>query len=264
MQTPADSNAGCDDALLMNDNSHRGQAVFSHQKFSAVVLGVSLFLGLAVLGYLLGSYAVTVKEYERTVTVRGLAEQEVAADIVIWPIQFTLATNDLEQLYNQIDQNNAAILQFLQRNGVDASSVTLSPPAITDRLAQVYGSNSAVEFRYSAQQNLTVYSSDIAGVRAIMSSMSALGREGIVFSGSEYNLQPEYIFSGLNDIKPAMIEQATREARAAAVKFADDSQSGLGNIRTASQGQFSISDRDRNNPHIKNVRVVVTVEYYLI
>lgn len=236
-----------------------------HQnKFSAVVLGVSLILGLSVLGYLLGSYAVAVKEYERTVTVRGLAEQEVAADVVIWPIQYTLATNDLEQMYNQIDSNNVKILGFLQRNGIDSSSVTLSPPAITDRLAQLYGSSAPVELRYSAQQNLTVYSSDITNVRLIMSSMSELGREGIVFSGSEYNLQPEYIFSGLNDIKPAMIEQATREARAAAVKFADDSQSSLGNIRSASQGQFSITDRDRNNPHIKNVRVVVSVEYYLI
>lgn len=237
--------------------------MFANQKFSAVVLGVSLILGLSALGYLLGSYAVTVKEYERTVNVRGLAEQEVEADVVIWPIQFTLANNDLEQLYNLIDSNNGKILDFLQRNGIDASAVTLSPPAITDRLAQLYGSSSPVELRYSAQQNLTVYSSDISGVRSIMSSMSELGREGIVFSGAEYNLQPEYIFSGLNDIKPAMIEQATREARAAAEKFANDSQSSLGKIRNASQGQFTITDRDRNNPHIKNVRVVVTVEYYL-
>jgi uncharacterized protein len=237
--------------------------VFNHQKFSAVVLGLSLILGLAALGFLLGSYAVTVKEYERTVNVRGLAEQEVEADIVIWPIQFTQAGNDLEELYNLIDSNNSKILDFLQRNGIEAAAVTLSPPAITDRLAQLYGNSSPVELRYSAQQNLTVYSSDIAGVRALMSSMSELGREGIVFSGAEYHLQPEYIFSRLNDIKPAMIEQATREARAAAEKFADDSQSSLGKIRSASQGQFSITDRDRNNPHIKNVRVVVTVEYYL-
>lgn len=237
--------------------------MIGHQKFSAVVLGVSLVLGLAILGYLLGSYAIAVKEYERTVTVRGLAEQEVEADVVIWPIQYTLAGNDLEEMYSQIDANNRSILSFLQRNGIDAASVTLAPPAITDRLAQLYGSGSPVELRYSAQQSLTVYSSDIAGVRTLMSSMSELGREGIVFSGADYHLQPEYIFSRLNDIKPTMIEQATREARAAAEKFAADSQSSLGKIRNASQGQFSISDRDRNNPHIKNVRVVVTVEYYL-
>ena len=233
------------------------------QKFSALVLGISLILGLAALGYLLGSYAIAVKEYERTVNVRGLAEREVDADIVIWPIQFTLAGNELEALYSLIDNSNSKILSFLQASGIEASAVTLAPPAITDRLAQLYGNSAPVELRYSAQQNLTVYSSDIAGVRELMSSMSELGREGIVFSGSEYNLQPEYIFNRLNDIKPAMIEEATREARVAAQKFATDSQSTLGNIRKASQGQFSISDRDRNNPHIKNVRVVVTVEYYL-
>lgn len=237
--------------------------MIGQQKFSALVLGLSLIIGLAGLGYLLGSYAIAVKEYERTVNVRGLAEREVDADIVIWPIQFTLAGNDLEALYSLIDSSNSKILTFLQANGIEASAVTLAPPAITDRLAQLYGNNAPIELRYSAQQNLTVYSSDIAGIRDLMSSMSELGREGIVFSGSEYNLQPEYIFNRLNDIKPAMIEEATREARAAAQKFATDSQSKLGNIRKASQGQFSINDRDRNNPHIKNVRVVVTVEYYL-
>lgn len=237
--------------------------MFNNQKFSAIVLGLSLIAGLCAFGYLLGSYAVTVKEYERTVSVRGLSEQEVLADVVIWPIQFMRADNDLEALYEFIDDSNSKIIEFLQRRGITSDSVTLSPPAITDRLAQLYGSGTAVELRYSAQQNLTVYSTDIEAVRGLMSSMSELGREGIVFSGGDYNLQPEYIFNRLNDIKPAMIEDATAEARAAAQKFAADSNSVLGNIRKASQGQFSISDRDRNNPHIKNVRVVVSVEYYL-
>jgi uncharacterized protein len=230
---------------------------------SAVILGISLIAGLSLLGFLLGSYAVTVKEYERTVTVRGLAEQEHHADVVIWPIQFTLAGNELEALYTEIDESTAKIRSFLGQNGLGPESVTLSPPAIIDRLAQGYGDSSQVEFRYGATQTLTVYSNDIVGVRSVMGSMSELGREGIVFSGSEYHLQPEYLFSRLNDIKPEMIEVATKEARSAAQKFAADSQSSLGKIRNASQGQFSISDRDRNNPHIKKVRVVVTVEYYL-
>lgn len=235
----------------------------SMSKASAVILGASLIVSLSILGYLLGSYAVTVKEYERTVTVRGLAEQEHQADVVIWPIQFTQADNELESLYTNIDETTAKIRNFLERNGIGPESVTLSPPAITDRLAQNYGDNSRAEYRYSATQTITVYSADIASVRSVMGSMSELGREGIVFSGSEYHLQPEYIFSRLNDIKPEMIEVATKEARAAAQKFAADSQSSLGKIKNASQGQFSISDRDRNNPHIKNVRVVVSVEYYL-
>ncbi|MEX0741023.1 MAG: SIMPL domain-containing protein [Pseudohongiella sp.] len=226
-------------------------------------LGLSLVLGLSSLGYLLGSYAVTVKEFERTVTVKGLSEQEHEADIVIWPIQYTAADNDLGALYATLDSNNSSIETFLQSNGLPAEAVTMAPPAITDRLAQSYGDGSRAEFRYTATQALTVYSPDIALVRGLMSSLSDLGREGIVFSGAEYHLQPEYLFTRLNEIKPAMIEEATQEARAAAIKFADDSDSSLGKIKNASQGQFSISDRDRNNPHIKNVRVVVSVEYYL-
>ena len=111
----------------------------SVSRTSAIVLGLSLVLGLSSLGYLLGSFAVTVKEYERTVTVKGLAEQEHEADIVIWPIQYTAADNDLGALYATIDSNNTSIRDFLENNGLPATAITLAPPAITDRLAQSYG-----------------------------------------------------------------------------------------------------------------------------
>ena len=114
-----------------------------------------------------------------------------------------------------------------------------------------------------ATQAVTVYSANVAAVRSIMSSLSELGKQGIVISGNEYQNQTEYLFSRLNEIKPGMIEEATRNAREVARKFAEDSQSRLGKIKRASQGQFSIAPRDTNNPHIKNVRVVSTVEYYL-
>jgi hypothetical protein len=96
-----------------------------------------------------------------------------------------------------------------------------------------------------------------------MNSLSELGKKGIVFTGSNYDFQTEYIFTRLNEVKPEMIEEATRKAREVAVKFATDSQSTLGKMKRASQGQFSIYTRDNNNPHIKKVRVVSTVEYYL-
>ena len=100
-------------------------------------------------------------------------------------------------------------------------------------------------------------------MRSVMSSLSELGKQGIVFTGGNYQSQTEYIFTRLNDVKPEMIEEATRKAREVAEKFASDSQSRLGKIKRASQGRFSISARDKNNPHIKKVRVVSTVEYYL-
>lgn len=235
----------------------------SLQRSNALILGASLFLGLLGLAWVAGNYALAVKDYERTVTVRGLAEHEYPADIVIWPIQFSIADNDLEALYVSIDNSTQRIREFLQENGIAANALTQSPPAITDRMAQAWGDTSEVRFRYSGTQTVTVYSSDIAAVRQVMTSMSDLGREGIVFAGADYNRQPEYLFTRLNDVKPTMIEEATKEARAAALKFADDSGSKLGKIKQASQGQFSIADRDRNNPHLKKIRVVVSVEYYL-
>ena len=110
---------------------------------------------------------------------------------------------------------------------------------------------------------MTVYSNDIDAVRSVMGALSELGKKGIVFTGSGYDSQTEYLFTRLNEVKPEMIEEATRNARHVAEKFAADSDSQLGKIKRASQVQFSIYARDRNNPHIKKVRVVATVQYYL-
>ena len=232
-------------------------------KASAFVLGAFIFLGLSALGHLLGCAAIDFKEYERTVTVKGLSEREYEADIVIWPLQFTEASNDLEDLYVSIEASTSKIQAFLHDNGVTSTEISFSPPALTDKSAQQYGNNAKAEFRYTALQTVTVYSKNIEGVRAVMSTLSELGKKGIAFTGGNYQSQTEYIFTRLNEVKPEMIEEATRKAREVAQKFAADSKSALGKIRRASQGQFSITPRDKHNPHIKKVRVVSTVEYYL-
>ncbi len=226
-------------------------------------LGFFVFAGLLVMGYLLADAAVSVKEYERTVTAKGLSEREVPADVVIWPIRFTVAGNDLTELYDAIDANTAEIFAFLESNGLSQSAMSTGAPAITDKLAQQYGNQGRAEFRYSAVQTVTVYSNDVERVRALSARLSDLGKRGIVFSGGNYGDQTEYLVTRLNDLKPEMIEEATRKAREVAEKFAEDSRSVLGKIRRARQGQFSVSPRDKNNPHIKKVRVVSTVEYYL-
>lgn len=230
---------------------------------SAFLLGIFVFLGLVGLGYLLGNSALKIKGYERTVTVKGLAERESPANIVIWPIQFTEASNDLGALYGSIDKSQQEIRNFLINHGIKADEISVSTPAITDKSAQQYGGNARAEFRYTANQTVTVYSKNVDAVRKVMTSLSELGRKGIVFTGDMYQSQTEYLFTRLNEIKPAMIEEATQNAREVAKKFAADSHSTLGKIKRASQGQFSITERDKNNPHIKKIRVVSTVEYYL-
>nr|WP_055023255.1 SIMPL domain-containing protein [Shewanella sp. P1-14-1] len=237
--------------------------MMTQSKTSASILGLLLFIGMAVLGVLLKQAIIEYKLLDRSVTVKGLAENEYSADIVIWPIQFTAASNQLEDLYVEVEKQNKLINDFLISHSIKTDEITISAPMITDKLAQQYGGNQAVEFRYTALQTMTVYSSEIDTVRQVMPEISQLGKQGIVFSQNNYDAQIEYIFTRLNDVKPQMIEQSTNNARLVAEKFATDSQSQLGKIKRASQGQFSITNRDKNNPHIKRVRVVSTIEYYL-
>jgi len=231
---------------------------------SALVLGICIFLGLAFLGFFLGHSVLKFKEYERTVTVKGLSEREYPADIALWPIHFSSSDNDLTALYASIERDSKEIVGFLRRNGFEEKETSVSLPGVTDKLSQGY-EKSKIEFRYTASRTITVYSSKIETIRATMNKLMELGQKGIAFTDNTYQGLPEaeYLFTRLNEVKPEMIEEATTKAREVAIKFAKDSKSKLRKIKRAGQGQFSITDRDRNNPHIKKVRVVSTVEYYL-
>lgn len=231
---------------------------------AALVLGLCIALGAAGASKVLSDGAVRIREYERTVTAKGLAEREYPADIVIWPIRFAVADNDLTALYQHIEDQTARIRSYLTAAGVTAEAISLAAPAVTDKHAQQYGGGERSEFRYAATQTVTVYARDIPTVRKAMPGLAALGKQGIALVGENYDNKPEYIFERLNEIKPEMIEEATTNAREVAHRFAVDSSSRLGKIKRASQGQFSISARDKNNEHIKKIRVVSTVEYYLV
>jgi len=234
----------------------------NNSKTSFFVLGIFIFLGLSTLGYFFKTAIIEYKQYDRSVKVKGLSQKEYKADIVIWPITYTEINNNLEELYNSIDKNNEKIDKFLTSHGIEKKEITFSTPIIVDKVAQQYG-NAKINFRYNAKQTITIYSKNIDEVRIVQSTLSKLGKQGIVFSGDNYENRTEYIFTKLNEIKPKMIEEATKKAREVAQKFAFDSKSKLGKIKSASQGQFSITQRDRNNPQIKKIRVVSTVEYYL-
>lgn len=226
------------------------------------ILGVLLFAGLCGLGYQLSHSALEIKQLERTVEVKGLSEREVKADIAIWPITFSIADNDLSALYQNIQNKNASILAFLKSNGFNTDEASISAPSVVDKQAREYGDAGAnSKYRYTASSTITVYSSQVDKVRDTMIKVSELGQQGIPIAGDSYNTQ--FIYSKLNDIKPAMIEEATKSARESANKFAKDSDSTLGKIKRANQGTFSIENRDAGTQHIKKVRVVSTVEYYL-
>ncbi len=229
----------------------------------AFILGALLCIGLALLGYLISGSIIRIKALNRTVTVKGLSEREVPANIAIWPIKFSEAGNDLNNLFSKIQRNNSLIIQFLKNNGFRDQEISISAPAIMDRQAQEYADPNKIKFRYSGSSIITVYTDNVDSVRKTMKKLVELGKQGIAISGQDYNSQTEFLFTELNKIKPEMIEEATKNAREVAARFAKDSESRLGKIRRARQGQFSIRNRDSNTPYIKKVRVVSTVEYYL-
>lgn len=230
---------------------------------SAFVLGALLCAGLIGLGYYLASGFLQAKALERTVTVKGLSERDVPADVAIWPIKFSAADNDLVALYAAVEKHNGLIVDFLKRHGFADTEISVAVPAIVDRQAQAYGNDGDAKYRYTASSSISVYSGNVGQVRASMNDLVALGKQGLAIAGQDYEARTQFLFTKLNELKPAMIEEATRNAREVAGKFAQDSASRLGKIKSASQGQFSIEDRDSSTPHIKKVRVVSTVEYYL-
>lgn len=230
---------------------------------SAVITGLSIVVGLTLLGWLHNDATVRFKSFERTVNVKGLSEREVPADIVIWPITFQDANNDLSALFSSIQKRSDIVVQFMIDNGIPRSEVTVSPPSVLDRYAQNYGNRSEITYRYTANATVTVYSKNVDKVRKAMSSLIDLGKKGVAVYSEDYRNQTQFLFTGLNDLKPGMIEEATKNARSVAEKFAADSESKLGKIKTAQQGQFTIENRDATTPFIKKVRVVSTIEYYL-
>lgn len=249
--------ASCHRPIISEYNSRM------NTRLNALILGLSIVVGLSALGFLIGEAAIEYRQMERRITVKGLAEQEFPADVVIWPIQFNATSNSLDGIYQSVESNTQKIQKFLVDKGVTIDEISAATPAITDKWANQYGNEVRPQFRYLAYQTVTVYSRNIDLVRSVMQQTSQLGKTGVTLTGNNYDSQTEYLFTRLNEVKPQMIEQATRNAREVAEKFASDSQSKLGKIKRASQGQFSISARDKNNPHIKRVRVVSTIEYYL-
>lgn len=219
-------------------------------------------LGLVLLGLMIRLGINDFKDKERVVSVKGLAEMTVPADKVTWPLTYKVVGDDMMAIYNDVNKKNAAIVKFLKDNGITDDEISITAPEVIDLQADRYASNTP-KYRYNVTSVVTVSSNNIDKVRELMSEQATLLKQGIAIVGNDYRYNVVYEFTGLNDIKPQMIEEATKNARAAAEKFAHDSNSKLGKIKNANQGQFSIYDRDANTPHIKTVRVVTTVNYYL-
>lgn len=230
----------------------------SNWKTEAIVLAI----GMVALGAQVKQGINNFVAKDRVVTVKGLAEMEVPANKVTWPLMYKEVGNDLSTLYNKISHTNKAIVAFLMQKGITEDEISINAPEIIDMQAERYvGENKT--YRYNVTTVITVTSNKVDLVRNLISEQGELLKQGIAITGGDYRYNIQYDFTSLNEIKPQMIEEATKNAREAAQKFAKDSDSELGKIKRANQGQFSIENRDANTPYIKRIRVVTTIDYSL-
>lgn len=232
---------------------------------AALVLG----LGIALGGYLAGDGLVKSRLGDRSISVKGLSEREVKADLALWALRFVVTGNDLATTQADVKRNADIVNGFLKSHGFADEEIELQAPQVTDRLAQMYSSG---EFntRFIIAQQIVLRTADVDKVAVANRDTSVLVEQGVVLSNEYGPVRPSYLFTGIADIKPEMLEEATIRAREAAETFAADSGSRLGGIRRAWQGQFSILPRDdtpgaqESEQIMKTVRVVSTIDYLLV
>lgn len=225
---------------------------------------IILSAAIALAGYFVGNLQRNAKAFDRYVEVKGLSEKEVPANLAVWPLQITVTGNDLKELMEEIDGQKARVLAFFKDQGFESEALSNGITNIQDARTELYGDyTQSRPYRYIARSEFTVRTHEIEKLQNALSASIDLIASGILI-GSKNTWSPiEYIFTDLNSIKPEMVEEATRKAREVAEKFAQDSNSKVGKIKSAQQGLFSIQNRDQNTPHIKTVRVVTTVNYFL-
>lgn len=237
-------------------------------------IGYFIVLALLVLACGIGYASTNVynglrefKSYDRFVTVKGLAQKDVTADLALWPISYTETGNDLTALQGVMEQRGAAVVAFLKVHGVKDHEIELQQVSVQDLLAQGYRQEGVEQARYILTQTYMVRTENVDAVYKAAQHVGDLIKQGVVLA--QGGSGPTYLYTKLNDIKPDMIAQATQNARDAADQFAKDSGQEVGDIRTAYQGVFQILARDDtyavSEPQQvnKTVRVVSTIDFYL-
>ncbi|MGC3873232.1 SIMPL domain-containing protein [Halomonas sp. GXIMD04776] len=226
-----------------------------------LALGALVAMGLVWSGSYVKDAAEVWQQANRSVTVKGLAEREVSANVALWPLHYSVTANELSELQSKLAKDEQTIRDFLGEQGFEVANISVTPPQVQDRYANNY-SDSRPEERYFGEATVLLRSPKVAEVKAAMPQTSALVREGVLLSPN-YEYRTEFLFTDLERIKPEMIAAATADARRAAQQFAEDSGSRVGSIKQASQGYFSIEDLDSYTPDVKKVRVVTTIDYAL-
>ena len=238
-------------------------------KCACKVMSVTLLaLGVVLGGFFPGYYYYHAKMDSNTVLVKGLAEMNVKADLAVWNIKFVVTGNDVVKAQQEMAAQTVVVKNFLLKNQIAENEISVGLLETTDRMADMYNSGNDNNVRFILTQNMTVKSSDVDKIAATLNKSGELVAKGVIFSRS-YDYPFSYLFTKLNEIKPEMLAQATKNAREAAEEFAKNSGSSVGKIRVANQGVFSILPREQTmytsemQQINKKVRVVSTIEYWL-
>ena len=227
-----------------------------------IIPSALIALGIVILGLCVKAGIDDFTNKDRRVVVKGLAEKEVDADKVTWPIVSKEIGNNLPELYHKIAVTQASIKRFLKAGGVADAEITVNAPVVIDLNADQYSDNKRA-YRYNITSILTVTSRNVSQVRALIARQGELLKDGIAIVSGDYDNRIRYEFVSFKAMKPKMMEEAIANAEKTAQQFATSSKSKLGKIVSADQGQFSIDARDSNTPYIRKVRVVSTVTYAL-
>ena len=219
---------------------------------------IILAIGVMVMGWCVKAGIDNFTNKDRKVTVKGLAEREVPADKVTWSISTKETGNDLPTLYERINVQAGKIKAFLKQNGLEESEITVNPPSVSDLEAREWGDNQK-PFRYIVNTTITVATTKVESVNKAIFKQAELLKQGVALDSS----YPNYEYASFQQMKPEMMSEAIKNAQKTAEQFAEASESKLGKIQTAGQGQFEIENRDENTPYIKKIRVVTTVTYSL-
>lgn len=225
---------------------------------NGIFVSVSIILAAVVLAFGLSNIITP----ERIVSVRGLAEKEVDADLAVWNLGFSVGDNSLDSLQKSILSKTETVKNYLKNHGLDDEDFTVQPAAITDNSLNSYMDQSKIRYNFIGNQTILIRSSKVSSVKSAYADSFDLVSDGITVS-RDYDRNISYEFTKLNEIKPEMIAEATKNARLAAEQFAHDSNSNVGKIKKATQGLFSIDNAAPGLEEKKNVRVVTTVEYLL-
>ncbi|MEB3701910.1 SIMPL domain-containing protein [Candidatus Bealeia paramacronuclearis] len=238
--------------------------------FPALFLGLSIAVGPALAGFFIYSGIRDFKLADRYVTVKGLVEKIVKADFVSWGLQTRNAGNDLAVLYQQLTSTQDAVKKFLLQAGFKEEEISFASPTVSDLLAQEWGDKKEIENRYILSSSINIKTKNVDGVEKTAQSMGKLLQEGIAISGMTFSYQ----MTNFNEMRPALIAEATKNARLMAEQFAQNSESHVGSIRKASQGVIQILSPDSTTENdwsngapdsiMKKVRVVSTIDFFLV